>query len=118
MCSGELLNIFGAGLVWNKVAMCHHWKLRPSACPKRASMQAVIPQAFPVLLEIILKNHHIYSVLHFHDALSDEYLAFLHNLCNTSIRYFFLESFAAKAVVYNTSLSVLWQSLDCKCLSH
>lgn len=91
----------------SKIEMYHHWKLKPSPCPKRASMQAVTPQAFPVLFEIILKKHHINSVFHFHDPLSDEYLAFLRDVCNTSVRYFFLESFAVKAVVYNAGLSAL-----------
>lgn len=67
--------------------------------------------------EIILKKHHINSVFHFHHPLSNEYLAFLHELCNTSVRHFFLESFATKTV-YNACLSVLWQSLYCKCLFH
>lgn len=86
-------------LVQSKIAKCYHWKLKPSACPKKASMQAVTLQAFPVLFLSGLKKHPINSVFYFHDPLSGEYLAFLHDLCNTGVWYFFLESFATKAVV-------------------
>lgn len=117
-CSRELLNIYGAGLVQSEIAMCHHWKLKPRACPKRASVQAVTVQAFPVLFLSRLQSSWKTPYkrrLHFHDPLSDEYLAFLHDLCNASVRYFFLVSFATKAVVYNAWICYgsLWIANAC-----
>lgn len=81
---------FGVGLVQSEIAMCHHWELKPSACPKRVSMPAVNVQAFSVLFLSRLKSswkktHHVNSVFHFRDLLSGEYLAFPHDLCNTSV---------------------------------
>lgn len=62
-------------------------------------------------------THYVNSVFHFHGPLSREYLAFPHNFSNTSVWYFFLQSFATKAVVYNSWLCLLRQSLYHKCLS-
>lgn len=114
--------LFWFRLVQSKIPMCRHWKLKPHAHHKRASVQRVTVQASPALFfrdwnHLERSTHSIDSVFHFHGPLSHEYLAFSHNFSNTSVWYFFLQSLATKTVVYNSWLCLLRQSLYGKCLS-
>ena len=104
--------LFGVRLVQGQIPMCHHWKLKPSACHKRASMQAVTVQGFPVLflsrLKPSWKKHPPYKqCLSFSWSTQPWNPAFPHDFCNTSVWYFFVESFATKEVVYNSWLCLL-----------
>lgn len=104
----DCLTLFGVLLVQCEIPMHLHWKLKPSACPRRASVQAVLSRLFLCCFlkdskHLERSSHHICSAFRFHDPL-------IQNICHFHM--------ASAVLVFGTSRLCLlwWQSLYCKCL--